>query len=185
MPNWCNNVVEITHEDPAMIERVRKAFKDGGLLNEFIPCPAELHEHDAPNRDEALAKRFMEQYGATDWYNWQCKNWGTKWDIGGGDYNDPQDIPNGLTLCFDSAWAPPTDAYQTLMDDFGFSIKAFYYEPGMAFVGKWEDGDDDYCEYGGYSSDTVRDQIGAELDDMFNISEEIAQYEEEESQEND
>ena len=29
MPNWCNNSVEIYHEDPAMIERVREAFNKG------------------------------------------------------------------------------------------------------------------------------------------------------------
>ena len=42
MPNWCNNTVEIYHEDPAMLERVRVAFKDGRLLDEFIPVPEEL-----------------------------------------------------------------------------------------------------------------------------------------------
>ena len=42
MPNWCNNSVEIYHTDPAMIERVRTAFNDGGLLQEFIPVPEDL-----------------------------------------------------------------------------------------------------------------------------------------------
>ena len=27
MPNWCNNSVEIYHDDPKMIERVRTAFQ--------------------------------------------------------------------------------------------------------------------------------------------------------------
>jgi hypothetical protein len=34
MPNWCNNTIELAHEDPAMIERAAKAFADGTLLNE-------------------------------------------------------------------------------------------------------------------------------------------------------
>ena len=42
MPNWCNNSVEIYHEDPAMIERVREAFNKGALLAEFIPIPKDL-----------------------------------------------------------------------------------------------------------------------------------------------
>jgi len=29
MPNWCNNSVEIYHDDPKMIERVRTAFNGG------------------------------------------------------------------------------------------------------------------------------------------------------------
>ncbi len=67
MPNWCMNTVEIYHDDTAMLERARNAFNEGRLLNEFFPCPAELHEHEAPVRDEALAERFIEQYGASDW----------------------------------------------------------------------------------------------------------------------
>ena len=42
MPNWCNNSVEIYHEDPKMIERVRTAFNGEGLLQEFIPVPEDL-----------------------------------------------------------------------------------------------------------------------------------------------
>jgi hypothetical protein len=63
--------------------------------------------------------------------------------------------------------------------DLGFEIEAFYYEPGMQFVGKWVDGDDDCYEYGGYDSTTVRDYIGEELDDYFGISESMADWEEE------
>ena len=39
MPNWCNNNIELAHDDPAMIERAAAAFRDGKFLNEFIPLP--------------------------------------------------------------------------------------------------------------------------------------------------
>ena len=42
MPNYCNNTLEITHSDPAMIERARSAFADGRLLDEFHPVPNDL-----------------------------------------------------------------------------------------------------------------------------------------------
>jgi hypothetical protein len=85
---------------------------------------------------------------------------------------------NTVTLSFESAWAPPTGAYETMME-LGFGVKAFYYEPGMCFVGKWEDGVDDYFEYGSETSDTIRALIGEELDDYFCISESMAEWEEE------
>ena len=44
MPNWCNNSVEIYHDDPKMLERVRSAFNGEGLLGEFIPVPKELSD---------------------------------------------------------------------------------------------------------------------------------------------
>jgi hypothetical protein len=63
----------------------------------------------------------------------------------------------------------------------GFIIKAFYEEPGMAFCGMVtgdEDGfDDEYYEYGGETSATVRDVIGEELDDYFDISNQMADWE--------
>ena len=181
MPNWCNNTVEITHEDPAMIERVRKAFNDGGLLSELIPCPAELHEHESPIRDTDLAKRFLEQYGATDWYNWQVQNWGTKWDIGA-DGNPAVDLGTdfgkGLILGFDSAWSPPINAYEKLTE-MGFTIKAYYYEPGMCFAGIWEDGNDEFYDYSSMNSEQVAEEFPSELDEMFCISESMAEYEEE------
>ena len=181
MPNWCNNTVEITHEDPAMIERVRKAFNDGGLLSELIPCPAELHEHESPIRDTELAKRFLEQYGATDWYNWQVQNWGTKWDIGA-DGNPAVDLGTdfgkGLILDFDSAWSPPINAYEKLTE-MGFTIKAYYYECGMCFAGIWDDGNDEFYDYSSMTSEQVAEEFPKELDEMFCISESMAEWEEE------
>jgi hypothetical protein len=47
----------------------------------------------------------------------------------------------------------------------------------MCFVGKFEDGIDDYYEYSSESSNTVRAAIGDELDDFFGISEGMAEYE--------
>ena len=89
---------------------------------------------------------------------------------------------NTVRASFDSAWAPPVDAYIKLLA-LGFEIEAFYYEPGMGFVGKFtgdaEDYNDEYYEYSGETSETVREAIGPELDDYFGISEEMAQWEEE------
>jgi len=85
-------------------------------------------------------------------------------------------------LTFDSAWAPPTGAYEKL-EDLGFSIRAMYYEPGMCFAGIWENGNDDYYEYGDMSSEQIAEELPVELDEAFCISESVAEYEEEENQE--
>ena len=182
MPNWCNNGITLRHADPAMIERVLKG-KDG-LLMEFLPTPQELLDTVAgfPGADkeaehEAQMKSNIEKHGFKDWYDWNCNNWGTKWDFNLENVENPD--PNTVTAAFDTAWAPPIEAYNKLME-LGFEIEAFYYEPGMAFVGKYDNGEDECIEYGGATSETVRDMIGEELDDYFGISEEMAQYDEEE-----
>jgi hypothetical protein len=187
MPNWCNNTVEIRHEDPSMIERVRTAFNGEGLLQEFIPVPDALRNtvsgfmgEDKRAEHEAQQAANLEKYGYTDWYSFCVSEWGTKWDVGA-DGNPAQDIPGGLMLGFDSAWAPPIGAYEKLME-MGFRIRAMYYEGGMAFAGIWEDGEDDYYEYGGMTSAQIAEELPVELDEAFCISESVAEWEAEDEE---
>ena len=115
MPNWCNNYLELTHDDPAMIERAKKAYCDGRLLDEFVPVPKDLHivagrvgDDDNPEQIalvEAEA-RNQEKYGYSTWYDYCVNEWGTKWDVGGDDGMITEDGPNALRMSFDSAWAP-------------------------------------------------------------------------------
>lgn len=160
MPNWCSNTLTLTHEDPAEITRAVDAFKQGKLLNEFVPLPETEEEN---------------------WYDWHVSNWGTKWDVGGDDYGDPVVDPSGksVTFSFDSAWAPPVVWYAT-MQDLGFGVEAMYYEPGMAFAGKYDDNGDDYYEFSNMHSTEVRDSLPNDLDEMFGISDAVAEFEDEE-----
>jgi hypothetical protein len=182
MPNWCNNSVEIYHNDPKMIERVRTAFNGEGLLQEFIPVPADLRNivagsvPEAERADHELKEELNRiTYGYTNWYDFCVNEWGTKWDVGA-DGNPAQDIPGGLMLGFDSAWAPPVAAYEKLQA-MGFRIRAMYYECGMAFAGIWDNGDDDYYEYGDMSSTEIAETLPSELDEAFCISEQAAEWE--------
>jgi hypothetical protein len=159
-----------------MITRAHEALNRGELLQEFIPCPKELLETTAQFGANDQEKANKETYGYSSWYDFNVANWGTKWDIS--DASAEVMDANTLKASFDTAWAPPVEAYARL-EELGFEVEAFYYEPGMAFVGKYADGDDDCYEYGGYTSSTVRDAIGEELDDYFGISENMAEWEEE------
>ena len=182
MPNWCNNSVEIYHDDPKMIERVRTAFNDGRLLAEFIPIPQSLKivagcvgDPDEQKKLEEDTARNKEVHGYGNWYDYCVNEWGTKWDVGA-DGNPAQDIPGGLMLGFESAWAPPCAAYEKLTEQ-GFRIRAMYFEPGMAFAGIWEDGIDDFYEYGGLDSAGIAEELPVELDEAFGISESVAEWE--------
>ena len=191
MPNWCNNTLEITHEDPAMMARVKQAFADGRLLDEFVPVPKSLHivagrvgDDTDPKQIalEAQEKANLEAHGYTTWYDFCVNEWGTKWDVGGNDYNEPQEIPNGLVMSFDSAWSPPVAAMEKFQD-LGFSVRLYYYEPGMCFAGIYDENGDDYYELGGMNSEQVKEELPEALDEMFAISECMAEYEEENAEE--
>ena len=189
MPNWCNNFLELEHEDPAMIERAKKAYADGRLLDEFVPVPASLHIVAGSVGDPDEQKKLEEQmginvatHGYANWYDFAVNEWGTKWDVGGDDAFCDVDGPNAVTLVFDSAWAPPINAMEKFMD-LGFRVKLYYYESGMCFAGVFDENGDEYYELSGMSADEVEAEIPEELDIKFCISETMREWEEENAEE--
>jgi hypothetical protein len=190
MPNWCNNVLELGHEDPAMLERAKDALNRGEFLNEFIPVPPELQivagrvgDDTDPKQIEleAAEKSNREKFGYATWYDFCVNEWGTKWDVGGDGMTC--EIENGrISTSFDSAWAPPCAAMDKLMD-MGFSVRLYYYESGMCFAGIYDENGDDYYDLGGMNSDQVAEDLPSVLDDMFCISEGMAEWEEENAEE--
>jgi len=182
MPNWCNNTLTLEHENPAMVARAKAAFLNGRLLDEFIPVPTDLQIVAGSVGDAVEQAKLVEQtelnrvtHGYGNWYDFCVNEWGTKWDVGGDD-GVLNDIDGGIIVSFDSAWAPPTTAYEKL-HEMGFKILAMYYEPGMAFAGVWEDGSDDYYEYGGLDSAGIAETLPSALDEAFGISESVAEWE--------
>jgi len=190
MPNWCNNVVELAHEDPAMLERAKDALNRGEFLNEFIPVPEDLSivagrvgaDEDQKQKDLVAQEEVnVAKHGYRNWYDFCVGEWGTKWDVGGDGMTC--EIENGrISTSFDSAWAPPIQAYEKLMD-LGFEVRAYYYEGGMCFAGVWEDGIDDYYDLSGMDSAAVKEELPLDLDEMFCISEYMAEWEEENAEE--
>ncbi len=188
MPNWCSNHITVRGTNQAEIQRLAKAFSEGELCHAVIPTPQDLTDtisgsfgDDEKQKElEAKTKANIEKYGYGNWYDFQVAKWGTKWDVSCDSVEISED---GLEFSgtFESAWSPPMGVAQELVDQ-GFEVTLFYYEPGMGYCGKFEDGCDDYYEYSGENSQTVRAAIGDELDDMFGISEAMAEYEAEQDE---
>lgn len=186
MPNWCNNSVTLRHADPREIIKAREGFEKGELLNTFIPCPQILRDtmagsYPASMVEEKAALELQEAenirlHGHKNWYEWCVDHWGTKWDIGDAD-GITSFGNNELMVYFDSAWAPPTEAYGRLMD-MGFEIEAYYYEPGMAFCGSWINGIDTEYQIPS-TSDEAEKVIPHAIDEMFAITESMAEWEDE------
>lgn len=118
MPNWCNNVLTITHDNPDKIREAKQAFEEQRLLAYF--CPEPQWESDESDQ----------------WYDWRIANWGTKWDVGELQGIVEEDI-HSVTFRFDSAWSPPTEAYKIARRSHGFEIEAFYIEIGDNVCGQF------------------------------------------------
>jgi len=180
MPNWCSNSLSISHKDPAMISRAKKAFEDARFFDEFVPIPKDLCIDanvggETPEQIDNLSK-----HGYTDWYTFCVENWGTKWDIANGDIG--LETPTGLEVSFDTAWSPPVIFYKK-MEDLGFTVFASYREEGMGYIGEYSNGNDECYDYD-FADDEWRnhlpDHLAEELESEYEFWKE---YQEENTEE--
>lgn len=174
MPNWCDNNLYLTHDDPEMIKKAKEAWESTKFLGTLVPEPDYTKVQVKPTFPNNLATgepkpEFVDP--KTAWWDWRVQNWGTKWDIGfdADRGNHAQGGDNDMFVHFDSAWSPPTSAYDSLAD-LGFYVKAFYYESGMAFCGSWIDGVEEYYDIEKYTSTWVKANIPSYIDDEMGIS---------------
>lgn len=162
MPNWCSNVLKITHEDKQKLREVAEAYKAGKLFEYFVPFPN----------------------GEWD-YDWCVQNWGTKWDInaeGGDDLDVEEFVANGGgDLSFDTAWGPGLNALEEAENQ-GFDLTCYYHEPGMTFAGVFTAGDDECYEYGSMSIDEIRETLPEDLEEIFSIADDVEYYRLEETE---
>ena len=196
MPNWCDNQLSITGPN-SVIDKIEKIVKDddshknNGLLNFFYPMPKALEGTEAgppaKTKKEKLERaRLQVEYGASNWYDWRTTNWSTKWEVCefyGVDrqyHSEQNEGESTISFGFSSAWAPPIGAYEMFLEkNEECSLRAFYYEGGCDFMGEWNDGVDDCYAPSDYKStdDFWQDGVGSTLDDTFNITESMAEYE--------
>ncbi len=87
---------------------------------------------DIDREDWELGKKAiinMEIFGAPTWYEWNIRNWGTKWNACG--FEEDYDYSQNDELVFDTAWSPPHQIIE--------KIASLY--PDIEFTHKWADED--------------------------------------------
>jgi len=156
MPNWCDNMVTLRHNDKskidALCEEMNKKNEQGywnnAPLNHLRPRPADQEDN---------------------WYDWNVNNWGTKWDASVIDWERRDD--NEVWISFNSAWSPPTTLYEYLVEN-DWEVDAVYHEPGMGYAGLFTtDGGDDYYDYDVTNKDSI-DSLPSEIVDFAGLEEE-------------
>ena len=125
MPNWCSNTAVIQGPRPVIDDiRTVLASDDSDLLNWMRPMPADQRDN---------------------WYDWCCRNWGTKWDITHPFISDDAE-EDSITFSFDTAWGPPIEAFRSWAERDGrVTYRLSYIETGMMFVG-WDSYDGEYFD---------------------------------------
>ena len=134
MPNWCENTFSVSHKDPEMMKKFADGVNNGNLFETLIPL-------STPEWDYGIA----------------IETWGTKWDVCDGQADVDVD---GLSATgwFNTAWGPGIEAYRKLTE-LGFVLDVLYFEPGMAFIGRYTSEDDDECYEYDFENEDWRDEI--------------------------
>jgi hypothetical protein len=165
MPNWCQNVATIRHDDVEKIDAIENELKtdkdNSGLFQMLRPRPADQDE---------------------SWYDWNVNNWGTKWEASVYDFERLDD--SSIRVNFDTAWGPCTTLYEYL-DTEGYEIDAVYNEEGMAFCGRYAFGSDEYYDYSQMDSYQMTEELPSEIVDVFNIIEYKQEWEAENEESSD
>jgi hypothetical protein len=147
MPNWCYNTLTIQgprEQLDSIKNRLNSPFtrdhENWDMQSQSMQTKTYTYSNPVfsfwnickPDDLDAYMKQpehnpnssFEDMFKGDDWYSWNTRNWGTKWDVSVSDddkYPDTElieDMNNGedqwLVYRFNTAWSPPHPAVQKL-----------------------------------------------------------------------
>lgn len=99
-----------------------------------------------PPRDISIEEQM--KFKTNDWYSWNVRNWGTKWDVAVHEDDKYPDTyiegptPNGENLVvyynFNTAWSPPFEALSKLSEQYPSLLFTHSYEEETGWGGECE-----------------------------------------------
>ena len=184
MPNYCTNNLTVTG-DAKEIKRFHEAITAGELqahehfriLDNLFPTPKELKDTtkgyygegtEKQIKQEEMNKANIKKFGSPDWYEWNCKNYGSKWSEFDGVFGQVSD--NEINATFMSAWSPIGEGIRNVSKQFPtLDFVLSYDEGGMAFCGGYafRNGEIFADIEGEYPSMTVEQSENGEYDEFY------------------
>lgn len=155
MPNWCSNSLTLKH-DKEKIDLLEKQIRESDVFFH--------HLRPRPSDQDA------------NWYEWNIQNWGTKWDVNVNEGYFERIGDDILRLSFETAWSPPIELYNFLFEE-GWDVEAQYYEPGIGFIGEYDNTIDDTWEIDFSNEESIK-AVPEELAEQFGLYDELESYRE-------
>jgi hypothetical protein len=165
MPNWVYNTLTVEGNPESVIklkEQVGKPFTQSIQANGDLAYSVKEVNYSnpifafwnivAPTDLDAYHKQpdfsSDKPYGGDDWYSWNTRNWGVKWDVAvadGNEYPDTHlytDEVNGdnhvLVYGFETAWGTPIAALEKLSAQYPELLFTLTYEEETGWGGEDE-----------------------------------------------
>lgn len=136
---------DLSEEDKKLAKTLTTNIFNANYLEDILKkiCGEDKEEY-ITDENYNNGKQYVENYknyGATTWYGWSLKNWGTKWNACG--YDEGIDYSNDDYLEFETAWSAPHPVIEKLAKDY----------PDITFIHRWADEDLGYnCGMIGYAN---------------------------------
>jgi hypothetical protein len=132
MPNWVTNELVVTG-DTAQLKDFKSKF--------FTKVDGKKH----PTFSVIVSMPIEEK---DNWYDWNCNNWGTKWEPT--HYEKNQVTAEIVDIQFDTAWSPPIEFFNTCADIYDkLRFKCYFIDEMGNFCGMFDvKGDEHTIEYG-------------------------------------
>lgn len=147
MPNWVFNNVDIYGTKESLDEFRERALAYKSLFTDCDPDDPEPFEpefsfHAFITLPESKYAEYRETNGSKldgnggiirtgdtefNWYNWNTKNWHTKWDACNPEIDVNSDT--NIQIRFDTAWSPPMPVFEKMVSMF----------PALSFNIEWEE----------------------------------------------
>lgn len=135
MPNWVYNNLSITDPSGKHTDDVTRLMAQVGAtytVRTASYASGTFEVIDVEVRDPGLSfwnivrpegedsKKYEESIGASGamphWYDWNCENWGTKWDAS--DVNIQDHAADHKQITFSTPWSPPLPVLVTLSEQY-------------------------------------------------------------------
>lgn len=148
MPNWVFNNVDIYGTKEGLDDFRKRALEYKSVFTDcdpddpkpsptqfsfhaFITLPeskfAEYRETNGSRKDPATGEMIRTGDTEFNWYNWNNRNWHTKWDACNPEIDINSDT--NIQIRFDTAWSPPMPVFEKMVSMF----------PGLSFHIEWEE----------------------------------------------
>lgn len=166
MPNWVYNtlVIEAVEADPKQLQQVITQLNQPytvshhnwdaatdtmvrtpttynnpifAFWNIIKPTDLDTYFGEQPKFDPAVTVAFDSDH----WYDWNVRNWGTKWDVGNQDndspYNDTEmeEKDKAVVYNFNTAWSTPMPALIKLSEQYPELVIALFYQEETGWGG--------------------------------------------------
>jgi hypothetical protein len=130
---------EVKRTGAGSASKVVATQAEADKINESTPTNNQLeYGIDTWAITQAEYDRRMQEYGATNWYNWANLHWGTKW--GAYDVSVIANKDTELVLQHDTAWSPPEPVWDKLTE-MGFEVNAIWQDEDPSNEGEYGDPD--------------------------------------------